>query len=259
MKSLLLRITPVTAALLFVTGSQAAEMSHSNVMRDFTDVVAPAQQQAYEDGVKTYNQCLRQHGFKYAWTAWQHETGDTYTYSYTTDPATWGDFDTMYAAGKACESVWMSAANPHLLSETSTFYTLDPGMSNMPQGMHPTDGLVEVVEFKIKEGQAAHDAFKDSARMIFTAVEKTHRPGSAMMLEVEDGGSGAPDFILVLPHKNWADLGNEIQPPLWTMMANVYGAKKAQEIRKTLGNVTEHTSSHIDRYDADLTYTPANH
>lgn len=251
-------LTPLVA-LFCITAAQAAGMNDANVTRDYTDVVAPAEQQAYEAGVKAYNQCLRQHNFKYAWRAWEHETGNTYTYSYTTDPLAWGDFDTMHTAGKACESVWMSSANPHLLSETSSFYTLAPGFSHMPQGLHPSEGLVEIIEFKLKEGQTAYDAFTSSVKSIFAAVEKTQRPGAAMMLEVQDAGPGAPDFILVLPHNSWADLGKKVEPPLWTMMANVYGAKKAQEIHKTLGSAVERTSSHVDSYDADLTYMPASH
>ena len=74
MKSMKPWLVPAIAVLC-ISGAQAAEMDKASVMRDYTDTVAPAGQQAYEAGIKSYNQCLSQHGFKFAWTAWVHETG----------------------------------------------------------------------------------------------------------------------------------------------------------------------------------------
>ena len=72
-----------------VTGAQAADEEKANIQRVFNDSVAPADQVAYETAVKSYNDCLAKHGFKYKWTALTHETGDVYTYSYVTEPVTW--------------------------------------------------------------------------------------------------------------------------------------------------------------------------
>lgn len=230
-------------------------MTHANVTRDYTDVVAPAQLQAYEAGEKALNQCFREHGVKYTWKAWAHVTGNTYSYSYVSDPVTWADFDAMRQEFHACESVYMNSVNPHLLTETSSFMTLAPGMSNMPKGVDAGDHLIKVVTFTLKGGHASHEAFKNSVKMVYAAFAKTHRPDYSMTFEVNDGRSGAPDFILVIPHKDWADFGRKINPPLWTMMAKVYGADKAQGIRKALNAAIASSSSHVDRYDADLSYT----
>ncbi len=247
------------AALSCITGAQAAGMTQEKVARDYTDVVAPAQQQAYEAGTKTYNKCLHDHGFKYKWTALAHETGNTYSYSYVSDFLTWADFDALHVAAKPCDSVLDTAVNPHLKSESSAFMTLDPDMSNMPSDTSPAAGLIEVETFTLTDAPGAYEKFQSSVKMIYAAIEKSGRPGHSMMLEVADGGSDAPDFILVMPHASWADLGRKINPPLWTMMKNVYGAKKAQQLRKTLDEVVKHTTSHVDAYDAELTYTPAGH
>jgi hypothetical protein len=74
------RIAPwlVSGMALFCVAAQAADMGQASVRRVYTDSVAPADQQAYEAGVKTFNKCLADHGFKYRWTAWLHETGDTH-------------------------------------------------------------------------------------------------------------------------------------------------------------------------------------
>jgi hypothetical protein len=247
------------AVLLCVGGVQAATMSQGTVVRDYTDTVAPADQQAYEAGVKAYNQCMSQHGFKYAWTAWTHETGDTYTYSYTTDPVTWADFDTMHATGSACDSVWQSSANPHLKSETSAFMVMMPGMSYMPKDMGPPPALVDVIYFTLKNGQAADEAFTNGVKMIYAAAVKTNWSGYSTTYHIVGGGPGAPDYILVIPAKNWADFGTDPNPPVWTMVANAYGKQKAQGIRNSINGAIETTSEHVDSYNADLTFTPSGH
>lgn len=237
-----------------VGGVQAADTSKATVIRDYTDIVAPADQQAYESGIKAFNQCLSQHGFKYTWVAWSHETGDTYSYSYTSEPQTWANFDAMQAAGKACDQAIRTNVNPHLKSETSAFMDLKPELSHMPKGASMESPFIEVVYFKLKPGHEAHEAFNDVVKKITAAAEKSKWPNSFSTAEVRGGGSDAPDYVLVLPAKTWGDLGKDADPPLWTMVANVYGKDDAQAMRKQLNDAVQEESSHIDSYNADLTY-----
>lgn len=243
------------AVSLFVAGAQAAETDNANVVRDYTDVVMPANQQAYETGVKAYNQCMHEHGFKYKWTALSHVTGNVYVYSYVTDPVEWGDFDTMHATGGACDSVWRSEVNPHLKSETSAFMVVKPELSHMPQGMKLGTGLIGVTYFKLKGGHETHEMFANTLKLIAEAAAKSNWPGRYLFSMVQDAGPDSPDFVLVWPAKNWADFGREVDPPLWKMLEEVYGKKKAGELRKALAETIVTLSSHVDQYNADLTYT----
>lgn len=258
MKISALRLVPLLA-LLCAAGAQAAEMNKANVMRDYSDTVAPAEQQAYEAGVKAYNQCLAEHGFKYKWTAWSHATGNVYSYSYVSDAVTWGDFDAMHEQGKPCDSVWTEQVNPHLMGETSAFMIVHPEMSHMPEGVDAGTGLIGVTSFTLKNGRGPYETFMKDARLIAEAAAKAKWPGHYAFVEVRDAGPHAPDFLLVMPAKNWADYGRDIEPPLWKMVANVYGQKKADEIRKSVNGAIKKASSHADSYDADLTFTPSGH
>lgn len=255
MKKIALRLAPLVMLIGIGGIAYAAGMDKANVVRDYTDSVAPADQVAYEAGVKAYNQCLAQHGVKYKWSAWTHETGNVYMYSYVTDPLAWADFDTMHTQSAACESVWRSQANPHLQGETSAFMVGKPDMSYMPNGTSLGTGLIDVTYFYLKPGHMPYEAFTDAAKMIATAAAKSSWPGSWTFAEVQDGGDGAPDFILVWGGTGWADLNQDIDPPMWKMVANVYGQKKADEIRKTVNDAIKRTSSHVDAYSEDLTYT----
>lgn len=241
--------------LLCASGIQAADTSASTIVRDYTDIVAPAEQQAYENGVKTFNQCLHQHGFNYTWKAWVHETGNTYSYSYVTDPLAWENFDAMSLAGKACDATLRTAVNPHLKSETSAFFEVMPAMSHMPKSMAPASAFIEVTYFKLKPGHEAEEAFVDAAKKIAAAAEKSSWSINYMFARVRDADEGAPDFILVIPAKSWAQLGREPDPSVWKMVENVYGKESGQALRKSVNNVIQSTSAHVDSYSADLTYT----
>jgi hypothetical protein len=244
-------------ALSAFSGAFAAEASKANVYRDFSDTVAPANQEAYEAGVKAYNQCMKDHGFKYTWGAWNHETGNVYTYSYVAGPYTWADFDTMHATGKACDATWRKQANPHLKEEISAFMVSQADMSYMPKDADkdPPPAMIGVVYFHLKNGHDAHEAFTNAVKKIAAAAEKSKWSGHFQTNEIDYGGEGSPDYIVVLPNKDWADVGMERNPTLWKMMENVYGKTEAAAIRKSLNDSIEKSSSHIDSYNADLTYT----
>ena len=252
-------------ALLWISGIAfsctaaiyAADMQQANIRRVYTDNVAPADQQAYEAGVKTFNTCLAKHGFKYTWTAWLHETGDTYQYSYVSDPATWADFDAMQTQGKACLASWQGNANPHLKSETSAFLVDKTELSHMAGGMGATAALMEVTFFKLKHGHEAAEAFTDAVKKITAAANKSKWSGNYMVVAVKDGGQGAPDFIVTSYASSWANFGKDDNPTLWKMVEGVYGKQDTAAIRKSINGAIQEVSSHIDSRSADLTYTPS--
>lgn len=241
--------------VLCMASVQAAASDTANIVRDYTDTVAPADQQAYEAGIKSYNQCLAQHGFKYTWTNWVHETGDVYSYSYVTDPMTWASFDAMHEAGKACDATFRTQVNPHLKGETSVFMKGDPELGNLPENALGTPALIEVTYFKLKPGQ--RQAFMDAARKIYAAAKKSGWASHSMLNEVIDGGEGAPDFLLVSPAKNWADLGKEMDPTLWKMLEKSYGKADADALHKTMRDAIQGSPSHVDSYNAELSYRPS--
>ncbi|WP_199100017.1 hypothetical protein [Dyella sp. ASV21] len=241
-------------ALGCALAASAADTTKTTVIRDYTDSVAPADQEAYEAGIKTFNQCLSQHGFKYTWTAWTHETGDTYAYSYTSDPLPWSAFDAMQAAGKACDPSLRSNVNPHLKSETSAFLEQHPELSYMPGAVAGNWPLIEVIYFKLKAGHEPHDTFVDVLKKIAAAAEKSKWTNHYIVHELLNAGEEAPDFIVVIPAKSWADLGKDPDTPLWSMVESVYGKADAQAMRKSLNDALTSQSSHIDSYNAELTY-----
>ncbi|WP_329742814.1 hypothetical protein [Dyella sp. A6] len=244
------------AGVFCVLGVQAADKDGPNIIRSYTDWVAPADQQAYESGIKAYNKCLGAHGFKYAWVALNRETGNVYAYSYVSDPLSWADFDAMREAGKACDTSFRQNVNPHLKGESSGFMKRETAMSHMPKGASLGEGYFSVVLFTLKPGHEMYKSFGDTVKKLAAAADKSNWPGRWQMMRVIASGSDAPDYVMVDPSKDWADFGTHINPTFWKMVSNVYGDAEAQALRKSLDASLKHVSSHVDHYNAGLTYRP---
>ncbi|MBS0430813.1 MAG: hypothetical protein JSS21_00185, partial [Proteobacteria bacterium] len=212
-------------ALPAVTSAYAADANKAVVTRDWSDTVAPADQQAYEDGVKAYNRCLHDNGVKYDEDAYVHETGDTYKYSYVIGPYTWADFDTLRTQSKPCDAVWRTQANPHLKGETSAFMVDQPEMSHMPADwvrgkLRPP--LIHVLYFTLNPGHAADEAFTSVLKKAAAAADKAKWPFYYRVLAVQGGDDGSPDYLIVIPHNLWKDYGADPNPTFWKMVANAY-------------------------------------
>ena len=244
-------------ALSAATGVQAAEADKANVIRVFTDTVAPVDQAAYETAVKSYNKCLGSHGFKYTWTALLHETGNTYMYSYLGGPYKWADFDAMHATSKACDETWRTQANAHLQSETSAFLVAMPELSHMPAAKDATSALVNVTYFTLKSSREADEAFTDGVKKIVAAAEKSKWTGHYTLYKTRGGGKDSPDYILASPYKTWAEYGAGPDPTVWKMVESVYGKQETDALRKSINDAIQDSSAHVDNYSAELTYAPA--
>lgn len=249
----------LSAGVLLGTGSVHAAAAPAKVARVYTDTVAPADQQAYLAGIKSYNKCLADHGFKYKWTALAHETGDVYAYSYVSDPGSWAAFDDMHKQGKACDATFQTAVNPHLKGETSAFIEEQADMSRIDPKKGTSGALMDITYFKLKRVSGSDKAFTDAVKKITAAANKSHWPYYYRFVRVREGGADAPDFMVVSYSTNWADLGAEADPTMWKMVESAEGKDAAADLRKALGGVIEDESSHVDSVDEELTYTPSAH
>lgn len=241
-------------ALAVACNAIAATAEKGLVSRVYNDTVAPADQVAYEAGVKAYNKCLGEHGVKQAWTAWNHETGNTYLYSFVSGPHTWATFDAMHETSKPCDDAWRTQANPHLKSEVSAFLVVLPEASHMAKE-EPKPALMTVTFFKLKHGREANDAFMDGIKKINAAAEKTNWSNHYVFQRVRAGDTVFPDYILVSQSKDWADFGTDANPTLWKMVEGVYGKADTDALRKSINDAIEDISTHVNSYNADLTYS----
>ena len=252
-----MRIRIMTSCVVSAIALAAVTTIHAedkpSVSRIYNDTVAPADQVAYETAVKAYNKCLADHGFKYTWSAWGHETGNTYLYSYVAGPYTWADFDAMQTAAKPCDDTWRNQANPHLKGEASAFVVQMPEISRVASDSDAKPVLISVTFFTIKPGR--EEQFTDGVKKIAEAAEKSNWSSHYTFSRVRGGGKDFPDFVLVWQYKSWAEYGAGPNPPTWKMVEGVNGKDDTDALRKSINDAIQEVHSHVDQYNAELTYT----
>jgi hypothetical protein len=252
-----------TLCLVFMSGfacaspALAAGKDGADVLRVYADSVNPAEQTAYEAGIRKYNECLRGRGFRYAWIALSHETGDVYSYSYVTGPYAWADYDAMDAAAKPCLDTFHGEVNPHLKSEISGFFRMMPGASYLPGGFDMKAGFVDVMFFKLKPGHDAHEAFENAANKIAAAAAKAKWPVHFSVQRAMDLDRNAGDFVVLSTAGSWKDLGTIDDASAYELLESANGKADADATRAALDGAVVEVWSHIDRYNADLTYLPS--
>lgn len=223
------------------------------ITRVYIVQVPPAQDHAFNVGVKAWEKCLRDHGTKDTTYAYDAETGDATRYVFLAEYSSWGGMDVHDAAGKACMGLFRSGVSPHFSGVVSDVAVPNAKDTYMPGGDPDPAPMIWVDAFRIKFGQAA--AFNDALSKFAAAAAKTHWQGHFAGYDIEGGGQGSEDFVLVWPNKSWADIGTDPNPSAKAMMQSVYGAA-AQSMHQTFVQTVAEEWSDAWSYDKDLSVIP---
>jgi hypothetical protein len=192
--------------------------------------------QQFEQANKRHMDWHRQQKDTWAVNVWEIVTGEHVgQYGYGSFGHHWKDFD---SHAKFDEPV------------TATYYVHHSEISRSAEGAAP---FAEVVEYHLKMG--AESDFLLAGRKILEAIQKTNYPVYYEVYELWNGGEH-PTYVLVFPHKNWADF----EPPEQTFMAmmeKAFGRNEAESILKLFDKSVQGVRSHIIAERADLSYVPA--
>ncbi|MDA3914163.1 MAG: hypothetical protein PF446_08290, partial [Oleiagrimonas sp.] len=150
-------------------------------------------------------------------------------------------------------------AAPHLKGESSAFVIDMPEMSYADSNMEQPGKLMRVSAITLKNGHKYSVMFGDIVKKIVAAANKSHWSSHFRFLGVAYGGEGAPDYLVVSYAGSWAELGQKSDPPMWDMVAKVYGKKQANQMRAQIGETILNQSSHLDSYSKDMSYIPSGH
>lgn len=244
----------LAAALAACAGLAQAATAPPPVTRVFIVAVPPAQDHAFNVGIKAWWKCMRTHGVRQATYTYDSETGDLTRYLFLNPYSSWGAMDTHDPAGKACMPVFLTTVQPHASQVFSEVAELNAKETYMPGGDPDPAPILWVDAYRIKPGQG--DTFKDSLAQFAAAAAKTHWQGHFEGYDIDGSGQGGENFVLVWPNKNWADVGQDPSPSAKDMMKNVYGAAAAESNhQKFLATIAEHWEDAWS-YDKDLSLIP---
>ena len=244
----------IGAALLAAAFALAQAASAGPVTRVFVIEVPPAQDHAFNHGLKSYEKCLRAHGASHATYAYDSETGDTDRYLFLEPHNAWGGMDAHDPAGKACHALFDSAVLPHFSQSFSELAELNAKDTYLPGGDSDPTPIMWVESYRIKPGQ--EPKFTDALAKLAAAAAKAHWEGHFAGYDIEGAGQGGEDFVLVWPNKSWADVGTDPSPSTKDLMESTYGkAVAAANHRNFVGAIAEYWSDAWS-YDKDLSYLP---
>lgn len=224
------------------------------VSRVFIVVVPPAQDQAFNQGIKDWYKCLHDHGSTDVTLAYSAVTGDLDRYLFVEEHSSWADMDKRDPADKTCGPIFVSEVLPHAGQAFSEISVLNPKETYLPGGDPDPAPMLWVNAFRLKAGQA--EAFGDVMAKFAAAAAKTHWQGHFGGYDVEGSGEDGLDFALVWPNRNWADIGTDPTPSIKDLMNSVYGkaASRAMHAKYTAAIATQWEDAWS--YEKDLSYVP---
>lgn len=256
MQSVARRSRLIGSALLLgaAIGLAQAAAPATTITRVYVVKVPPAQDHAFNEGVKAWDKCLREHGTNRTTYVYDSETGDVTRYLFLSVFTSWGAMDTRDPAGEPCLAIFTTSVQPHASHAFSEVSVLNAKDSYMPGGDPDPWPIMWVDAYRIKPGKGP--AFNAALAQFAAAAAKSHWQGHFAGYDIEGGGKGAENFVLVWPNKSWADVGTDPSPSAKDMVTSVYGAAAAESShQKFTDAIAEHWSDAWS-YDKDLSLIP---
>lgn len=239
----------LAAALGLAQGASA-----DSVTRVFMVVVPPAQDQAFNEGIKDYEKCLHDHGSAQATIAYSAVTGDLSRYLFLEERSSWGGFDEHDAASAACEPAFVNEVLPHSGQAFSEIAEPNAKDTYMPGNDTDPSPMMWVNLYRVKAGQT--EVFEGIVAKLAAAAAKTHWEAHFAGYDIEGSGQGQENFVLVWPNKSWADIGHDAQPSAKDMMDSVYGKKASHAMHDKYMAAIADQWTDAWSYQKDLSYIP---
>jgi hypothetical protein len=209
----------------------------------------------YEEGRKQKAAWHKQQNDTQALYVWETLSGDaTGTYIVGQLGQHWADFDKPSVPEQADLEEYTKVIGAYVESLTTRYYELLPKVSNMGQST-PTDKFAEIVTFHVKYGKGSD--FQSGIARVTEAAQKTKWPIDYIWYALASGGNTGT-YVLVLPHKSWADF--EDKPgtkPFRDMLKEAFGQAEADSIVERFDNSVMSETTEIIEFRPDLSYLPS--
>lgn len=208
----------------------------------------------YEEGRKTKAAWHKQQNDSQALYVWETLTGpDTGTYIVGRLGQHWADFDKPSVPDQADLEEYQKAVAANVESLTTVYYESLPKISSMGNST-PTDKFAEILTFHVNYGKGAD--FRDAIARVTEAAQKTKWPLDYIWYSLASGGDTGT-FVLVEPHKTWADFQDKPdRKPFRDMLKEAFGQAEADSIVSRIYAAVHDETSAIIQFRPDLSYLP---
>lgn len=208
----------------------------------------------YEAGRKQKAAWHKQQNDPQPLLVWEILSGDdTGTYIVGRVGQHWADLDKPAIPDQSDVAEFQKVVGNYVESLVARYYELMPKISNPSSEMGPPK-FAEVISFHVRYGKSAD--FQSAISQIHEAGEKTKWPLNYEWYRLVSGGPGGI-FVLVLPHKNWADFeDNPSVKPFRDMLKEAFGQGETDSIVNRLNDSVQSETSEIIQFHPELSYLP---
>jgi hypothetical protein len=245
----------VIAALIMEGSALAQNMDAKPIIERATLwTIKPGMGAKFEAGLKKHNQFHVKQGDTQAHDTYVIESGEhAGSYWRVAGDRHWEDFDAEDKFADADTADSDVNVTPYIASSVPMFLEVQVDASNPPPDDAPAPVFWELIFFKVKAGH--YDQISLAIKRVKDAAQKVSWPERWVWLVLVNGGEH-DQFVLALPHDNWAGF-NPPQKPFPKMLEEALGRAEAESVFSMFDDSIASSRSEIVRYRPDLSYTPA--
>jgi hypothetical protein len=210
----------------------------------------------YEAGRKQKAAWHKQQNDTWPLLVWETMSGDeTGTFLVGRFSQHWADYDKPPVSDEADLAEFQKVMGSYVESVVTRYYDYMPKISNsMSTDTTPTK-FSEIITFVVRPGKESD--FRSAISRIYDATQKTKWPVEYGWYQLVNGGMSGT-FVLVFPHKTWADFEDKPDvKPYRDMLKEAFGQSEADSIVDRLDRSIERESSDIIQFRPELSYLPS--
>jgi hypothetical protein len=248
------RLLVIAAVLVTASGALAQSADEKPLItRAVLWTVKPGMASKFEEGLTRHNQFHVKQRDAQSHDTYSIESGENAGSYWRVAPNRhWEDFDAEEKFGDADAADSNATYAPYLQSGIPMYFQLLGDVSNPPPENEPV-AMWELISFKVKPGH--YDQISLAMKRVKEAAVKVNWPARWAWLVLVNGGEH-DQFLLAIPHNNWADF-NPLEKPFPKMLEEGLGRLEADAVFEMFDHSITSSRSEIVRYRADLSYTPA--
>jgi hypothetical protein len=208
----------------------------------------------YEEGRKQKAAWHKQQNDSQPLYVWETLSGpDTGTYLIGRLNQHWADFDKPSIPEEADFGEYQKVIGNYVDSLVTHYYEFLPKFSSTGNSS-PTDKFAEILTFHVKYGKASE--FRSAMLRVNEAAQKTKWPVDFVWYSLTSGGVDGT-YILVLPHKSWADFEDKPDTkPFRVMLADAFGPDESGSILDRIDGSVQAITTEIIEFRPELSYLP---